>query len=1508
MTLDANDPRLTAYALGELDAEEARQVEQELAELPEQEGPELEAIIDEIRQAGSLLSGAFAAEPSLSLTEAQLEELEQTDTIGQAAAYEADAAAASMELATDSDSSGLWSRPVVKVFVALAVTLLLIAVAVPTMFQSLGSGRQTEVANHLKRIGEGVEASRRGKSADPTQPSPYYLNDDTPYLPPGTEAPLADKLAAHDAALQALNASRMQRATVGHQKESRPRGQRPEDQPSELPQFGFTTQDITVDLPKLQAGRLVTGSSINSDAGLVGNLVTDETESTDAEAGAPEFGGGGIGGGGENGADFGGGFGKFGESRLGEFETGLSLVVGSNGPSTDEPLNGGQAEGQGKEQRNSDALADFDELLKAEVTLAEDESFEATLSKAPATGTVFLSRPARPGDGASERQDGQQGGKQGGQQPQSGENVDIDKMIEVLRHRIDPSGVMHSRIREIRVDKPFMRGAGTQFNEIAGPDDPFSGITQRDKLSGYINGLQAEQKVLAAQDLSEADEATVKFHEQKRRILVAKLGRLDVATRALTRKPKTWRRARATPNASRLMIGEKEELPLEGIQANVQVDGFRARVLLDYYFYNDRDRQFEGNFKLRLPNEASLYFFAFGETAYEYRPQLDGGDSDTNRDIAGAFFNINEARGAGTTPEEILKLRAGSWNAPKVARIVPREKAAHAYRETVRRKVDPALVEWSGAGIFSARVFPLAAKKLHRIVVGYDVDLTRVGNELQYSLDLPEGVSNTVVDINLAATAGSTAWVGSSQEDGPQVAPFMSNGRAYYNISKPASRRVMVKLDDAGNTLIAGRDKQTDSPMFAASLIADLPTEEADASSPQAVFLLDTSLSSNPDKFNVYLKLLEATLENNRDSLHDFAVLLFNVENHWWQPRFVKNTPENVKQLIKYAHTLSLEGATDLGAALQQAVVPDWFAIEGEAKKWDVFLLSDGALNWGQQNVHQLSAKLTGEGSQAGSLFAYNTKMAGTASGVLRHLARETGGSVFSVVRETEIPQVARAHRQRPWQLEAVEIDGGSDLLLAGRPTSIYPGQQLLLVGRGTVPSDAAVMLKLRRGEESKTVRLEIDRRVDSTLADRTYGQVAVGQMESLGDVTEDVSIAYARHFRVTGKTCSLLMLESEADYQRFNIKPEDDAFVVKSSPASSVISEALRTAATLLADPNAAFQAWLTKLEKMPGVTFEVSPALKIAINSLSAGAFDIPSGQLRSKHHSWDGIAAELKEELSGGKVDYDRLHHEAQRRLAEYGAADALRAISSLVENSPGNLVLIRDVAYSAMEWELHDQAYHLLHRVAKARPYEPQMYLAMAQALSDAGHNDLALLYYEVASAGKWDNRFQDFNHIVDVDYLHFLRQVADGKRKVQLADFAKARLDRLRDRVKLDTADLIVAVMWNTDGTDVDLHIKEPSGETCFYSNPKTKSGGQLTRDCTQGFGPELYILPKAPHGKYDIQVKYFSSDGNRASTRTKVYATIYEGWGTKHERATRRAIYLMTGKQMHQVANIGVEK
>ncbi|MEK6238364.1 MAG: hypothetical protein N2C14_26910, partial [Planctomycetales bacterium] len=125
-----------------------------------------------------------------------------------------------------------------------------------------------------------------------------------------------------------------------------------------------------------------------------------------------------------------------------------------------------------------------------------------------------------------------------------------------------------------------------------------------------------------------------------------------------TKKVATWKRSEIVPNTSRLMIGDKEELPLKGMQAQVRIDGFRARVVLDFHFYNDRGRQFEGTFKLRLPNGASPYFFAFGEQQYK-SPQ-----TPRERPI---FFRVGDSQELQTSPAQIMQTRTPMWTEPKEA-------------------------------------------------------------------------------------------------------------------------------------------------------------------------------------------------------------------------------------------------------------------------------------------------------------------------------------------------------------------------------------------------------------------------------------------------------------------------------------------------------------------------------------------------------------------------------------------------------------------------------------------------------------------------------------------------------------------------------------------------------------------------------------------------------------------------------------------------------------------------
>ena len=1067
-------------------------------------------------------------------------------------------------------------------------------------------------------------------------------------------------------------------------------------------------------------------------------------------------------------------------------------------------------------------------------------------------------------------------------------SANTDALASRLLRRVSPSGTKEIKIRQLEIDPTIET---QKFLEIVGADSNNGETTEMSK-----EGKAAVTLFRSFADDPEKKPQRTKFIEAINKEMRSRVAAYNKKIRQL----RGWKRVKAVNNTSRLMVGDRDELDLTGMQVQVQVDGFRARVLVDYFYYNDRDQQLEGNFKIRLPDDSSLYYFAFGESAYDFTPE---------RPLAKSEFAGGEY--VSMRPGAIGLARQDAWKNVKEARVVPREKAAFAYKQTVRRRVDPALVEWSGAGIFNARVFPLAARKLHRIVIGYDVNLTPTDDGHLYRLDLPEQTGQCQVDLcvtdhengkwKLHFDGGQDNKQSEPAEwkSGRSIGEGKSQKRMRFDSPKWKS---LVLSADCKKPLILNSPEPVQAnrtPFFATQFRANIPEiRDADRNHQRAVFMVDTSLSSRPEKFNAWLDLMKATLKNNRGELQEFAVLFFDVDCRFWRKDWTKNNEAEVAQVMKDCFQIGLEGATNLHGAIQELSESKWlFDSENQPT---VFLLSDGAANWGETDLKIIQRDYADSG--LGNLFAYQTGLSGTAISNLRYLANSTGGAVFSVASEDEIEAASVAHRNKPWQLVSLAANGGSDLMTAGRVQWVYPGQWLTVVGRGNV--SGPINIELQQGQINKTMAIETAAQLESEMAGRLYGQVSVGQLEALGNAVFDVAASYARHFRITGQTCSLLMLETEADYQRFNIVPEEDWFVVQSKNASAIVKNALENQHQEITDAKTKLIAWLKRLESMEGIEFKMPTAFKLALESFAIESIDC---RLNCKNLDSDQWSKKYVQALAQQNLDASLVATEANRRLP-ISSADAIRAHSNLVESHPGDWVVARDVAFTAMDLNRPDVAYHLLLQVIRSRPFEGSAYACLAKCLQQLGKADMAIIFYELSLEAKFQNQGPDFRKIVATSYLSLLRSIERGELKSNAMNYVSARAKTVEQFSTPRKSDLIISMMWNTDQTDVDLHILEPSGEECFYQNATTKSGGSITADITTGFGPEMYILPSAPEGEYQVKVKYFASNQNRTKVNNKVYLSIFTNYGTEQEEISHEVIELNKVGEKELVKTIRIGK
>lgn len=202
-----------------------------------------------------------------------------------------------------------------------------------------------------------------------------------------------------------------------------------------------------------------------------------------------------------------------------------------------------------------------------------------------------------------------------------------------------------------------------------------------------------------------------------------------------------------------------------------------------------------------------------------------------------------------------------------------------------------------------------------------------------------------------------------------------------------------------------------------------------------------------------------------------------------------------------------------------------------------------------------------------------------------------------------------------------------------------------------------------------------------------------------------------------------------------------------------------------------------------------------------------------------------------------------------------------------------------------------AVRLYEQLAATPPLKPQALRSLALALvaqADSGTlsaaaarqarlRALELLMRTVL--GVWEGAYDGIEMVSLMEANRVAAQLRrDGVPAAQIDALLPPALTRLLD------VDLRVTLEWNTDRSDMDLWVDEPSGERCYYANSRTASGGRISNDMTNGFGPEEYLLRRAPAGDYVIQANVFRPDTLDRNGVTSVTVRLWRDWGRPTER------------------------
>ena len=122
--------------------------------------------------------------------------------------------------------------------------------------------------------------------------------------------------------------------------------------------------------------------------------------------------------------------------------------------------------------------------------------------------------------------------------------------------------------------------------------------------------------------------------------------------------------------------------------------------------------------------------------------------------------------------------------------------------------------------------------------------------------------------------------------------------------------------------------------------------------------------------------------------------------------------------------------------------------------------------------------------------------------------------------------------------------------------------------------------------------------------------------------------------------------------------------------------------------------------------------------------------------------------------------------------------------------------------------------------------------------------------------------------------------------------------------------LVAWLGWDTDHTDIDLHVREPLGEKDIYYNNNVSSytGARLSRDFREGYGPEVYTLHKAPEGPYTASTKYFANhQPSRITGSTSAIVVVVQRMGEfGNEEVAFKTVRLTANGQMQELHRVQV--
>ena len=467
--------------------------------------------------------------------------------------------------------------------------------------------------------------------------------------------------------------------------------------------------------------------------------------------------------------------------------------------------------------------------------------------------------------------------------------------------------------------------------------------------------------------------------------------------------------------------------------------------------------------------------------------------------------------------QSIVRFALDIGGALREAVPVEKEKGRIVFEEIERRRVDPGLLEQTAGNNYRARVFPLPAGGTRRIVVAYQEDLGHAAIAPRYrlALDFPGQLARFNLRLTVHTAGGSPAIARTTL---PLELPAWENAQLLTIERSGFDARGVLELDlprIAAPALITQRlgDREYFYGELPVGAIAPAPRP-----APKAIGLLWDASSSGRERDHAReFALLDAWFAEVRDvevhliALRDTAAAMekFTIRaGNWTALRAV---------LEKTIY----DGATSFDGLADDSAVQEWL------------LFSDGLFNYGttstlvqlplQAPVHAIVASPRADPIR------------------LRGLSARSHGEFINLL-EVDALAGARRLRTASFRVLAVERDPEAVAQVFPEVGALLQEEVLVVTGLLRRPT-ATVRLKLGHTDaDARTVELVIRSGAEpSQLAARAWASAKIAALSLDPEANREDIKRTSQEFGIVTAGTSLIVLETLADYIRYDITPPEE-------------------------------------------------------------------------------------------------------------------------------------------------------------------------------------------------------------------------------------------------------------------------------------------------------------------------------------------------------------------------------